>query len=156
MVSNKVVKPLKKITIMVTDIAEGEGDLTRRLERIETRDEFEKLSKKFNKFVDKIHDTVVKVRENSQNVSCSAEALYTKTEEMKNIIAQQSNHAVEVATAVEEMSESTVQIAKNAEHTRDEARRSSDIENGRGKTAENIEIMDRLVRTVESSSNHSG
>lgn len=154
LVSNKVVKPLKKITIMVTDIAEGEGDLTRRLERIETRDEFEKLSKKFNKFVDKIHDTVVKVRENSQNVSCSAEALYTKTEEMKNIIAQQSNHAVEVATAVEEMSESTVQIAKNAEHTRDEARRSSDIaKTGEGKTAENIEIMDRLVRTVESSSN---
>jgi len=26
LVSNKVVKPLKKITIMVTDIAEGEGD----------------------------------------------------------------------------------------------------------------------------------
>ena len=154
LVSNKVVKPLKKITVMVTDIAEGEGDLTRRLERIETRDEFEILSKKFNKFVDKIHDTVVKVRENSQNVSCSAEALYTKTEEMKNIIAQQSNHAVEVATAVEEMSESTIQIAKNAEHTRDEARRSSDIaKTGEGKTAENIEIMDRLVRTVESSSN---
>ena len=151
LVSNKVVKPLKKITIMVTDIAEGEGDLTKRLE---THDEFEKLSKKFNKFVDKIYDTVVKVRENSQNVSRSAQELYAKTEEMKNVIAQQTNHAVEVATAVEEMSESTLQIAKNAEHTRDEAHRSSDIAKmGEGKTTENMEIMDRLVRTVESSSN---
>jgi methyl-accepting chemotaxis protein len=61
---------------------------------------------------------------------------------------------VEVATAVEEMSESTLQIAKNAEHTRDEAHRSSDIAKmGEGKTTENMEIMDRLVRTVESSSN---
>jgi methyl-accepting chemotaxis protein len=92
LVSNKVVKPLKKITIMVTDIAEGEGDLTRRLERIETRDEFEKISKKFNKFVDKIHDTVVKVRENSQKVSRSAQELYAKTEEIKNVITQQTKH----------------------------------------------------------------
>jgi len=153
LVSNKVVKPLKKITIMVTDIAEGEGDLTKRLERIETRDEFEKLSKKFNKFVDKIYETVVKVRENSQNVSRSAQELYAKTEEMKNVIAQQTNHAVEVATAVEEMSESTLQIAKNAEYTRGEAHKSSDIAKiGEGKTTENMEIMDRLVRTVESSS----
>jgi len=52
------------------------------------------------------------------------------------------------------MSESTLQIAKNAEHTRDEAHRSSDIAKmGEGKTTENMEIMDRLVRTVESSSN---
>jgi methyl-accepting chemotaxis protein len=154
LVSNKIVRPLKKITVMLTNIAEGEGDLTKRLERVETRDEFEVLSKKFNKFVDKIHETVVKVRENSENVSRSAGGLYAKTEEMKDVIIQQTNHAVEVATAVEEMSESTIQVAENAEHTRDEAHKSSEIaKRGEEKTAENIEIMDRLVKSVETSAN---
>ncbi len=86
-VSNTIIKPLKRISAMLTDIAEGDGDLTRRLERVETHDEFEVVAKKFNKFVDKIQDTVAKVRDSSQSVSRSADELYKKTEEMKNIIA---------------------------------------------------------------------
>ncbi len=153
LISNKVVKPLKKITLILTDIAEGDGDLTRRLDRVETNDEFEVLSKKFNKFVDKIHETVVKVLENSKNVSHSTSQLYAKTEEMKNVLAQQTNHTVEVATAVEEMSQSIIEVAKNADHTREEAHKSSDIaKRGEQKTSEHIEIMDRLVKTVETSS----
>ncbi len=147
MVSNKVVKPLKKDYYYGDfDIAEGEGDLTRRLERIETRDEFEKLSKKFNKFVDKIHDTVVKVRENSsKRILLSRSALH-KDRRNENIIAQQSNHAVEVATAVEEMSEKyssrlqkmqSIQGMKPAGHL-------ISRKTGEGKQLENIEIMDRL------------
>ncbi|MCX5812321.1 MAG: HAMP domain-containing protein, partial [Proteobacteria bacterium] len=86
LVSNRIMKPLKKITVMLTDIAEGDGDLTKRLERVETQDEFEVLSKKFNKFVDKVHELVVKVGQNTSNVSRSANELYAKTEEMKDVI----------------------------------------------------------------------
>jgi len=120
-------KPLKKVTAMLTDIAEGDGDLTKRLERVETQDEFEVLSKKFNKFVDKIHDIVVKVGQNTSDVSRSANELYEKTEEMKDVIVLQTNHTIEVASSVEEMTSSILEVAKNANNTKDEANKSSDI-----------------------------
>jgi len=153
LVSNRIMKPLKKVTVMLTDIAEGDGDLTKRLERVETQDEFEVLSKKFNKFVDKIHEIVVKVGQNTSNVSRSANELYEKTEEMKDVIVLQTNHTIEVASAVEEMTSSILEVAKNANNTKDEANKSSDIaKTGEKKTIENMEIMDGLVSTVETSS----
>jgi methyl-accepting chemotaxis protein len=153
LVSKKVIKPLKKLTSFVTDIAEGDGDLTKRIARIESQDEFEVLAKKFNKFTDKIQEIVVKVRDNSARVSHSANELCAKTEEMKDIIAVQTNNTVEVATAVEEMTASILEVAKNARLTRGEADRSSEIaKRGEQKTAENMEIMDRLVATVANSS----
>lgn len=152
-VSKNIVKPLKKITFMLTDIAEGEGDLTKRLEWIETRDEFELFSKKFNKFVDKIQKTVIKVKENTEWVANSAIELSKKTEEMKEAIAAQTQHTVEVATAIEEMSGSILEVAKNAEQTKSKAEKSSELaKGGEVKSLENIEIMDRLVNTVEISS----
>jgi methyl-accepting chemotaxis protein len=153
LVSNRIMKPLKKVTVMLTDIAEGDGDLTKRLERVETHDEFEVLSKKFNKFVDKIHEIVVKVGQNTSNVSRSADELYAKTEEMKDVIVMQTNHTIEVASSVEEMTSSILEVARNANSTKDEAGKSSDIAKmGEKKTIENMEIMDSLVKTVETSS----
>jgi methyl-accepting chemotaxis protein len=154
LVSTNVVKPLKKVTAFITDIAEGDGDLTKRVDRIESHDEFQVLAKKFNKFTDKIQEIVVKVRDNSAKVSHSASELYAKTGKMKDVISVQTNHAIEVATAVEEITESILKVAKGAGQTRDEANRSSVIaKRGEQKTTENMEIMDRLVATVESSSN---
>ncbi|MCX5812353.1 MAG: methyl-accepting chemotaxis protein, partial [Proteobacteria bacterium] len=153
LVSNRIMKPLKKITVMLTDIAEGDGDLTKRLERVETQDEFEVLSKKFNKFVDKIHEIIMKVGQNTSNVSRSANELYAKTEEMKNVIVLQTNHTIEVASAVVEMTSNILEVARNANNTKDEASKSSDIAKmGEKKTIENMEIMDSLVKTVETSS----
>jgi len=153
LVSNKVVSPLRQVTSMLTDIAEGERDLTRRLGRMETNDEFEVLAKKFNKFVDNIQEIVSKVKELIEGVSRCANELYSRTEEMNGVIRQQTNHTVGVATAVEEMASSIFEVAKNAENARAEAVKSANIaREGEKRTVENMEIMDKLTNTVETSS----
>ncbi|MCX7857167.1 MAG: methyl-accepting chemotaxis protein [Deltaproteobacteria bacterium] len=154
LVSRNVIYPLKRITLALTDIAEGERDLTKRLQKIETGDEFETLSKKFNKFVDHIQEIVLKVDELTEGVSKTSSDLYAKAEEMKNIMKTQSEKTVNVAAAVEEMTASVLEVAKGAEFAKEESIRSSKIaKNGEEMTRESVEIMGRLKETVQNSSN---
>jgi len=53
--SNRIVKPISIAAAMLKDIAQGEGDLTKRLS-INTKDEMAELAKWFNVFIDKLQN----------------------------------------------------------------------------------------------------
>lgn len=62
-----VVKPIRKIAATFKDIAEGEGDLTVRLE-VEGKDEIGELSQNFNIFISKISNMITNVKDVSNTV----------------------------------------------------------------------------------------
>lgn len=55
-----LMRPLRNMGQAMANIAEGEGDLTRRL-TVESRDEFGQLSASFNRFVERIHASITEV-----------------------------------------------------------------------------------------------
>lgn len=57
----QILKPLTAVILSVKDIAQGEGDLTRRLV-VENRDELGVLSRWFNTFIEKIQQIILQVR----------------------------------------------------------------------------------------------
>lgn len=145
LLANSITKPISKAVVMLKDIAEGEGDLTKRME-IASRDEIGELAIWFNTFIDKLQKIIGQIAENSNGVSDSSEQLSgisgdlltnaeetsqrsgnvaTATEEMSanlnNVAAameQSSTNTNMVATAAEEMSSTINEIAENAEKAR--------------------------------------
>lgn len=94
MIISKVLKPIKDTTEMLKDIAQGEGDLTKRLDA-KTNDEIGEMAKWFNLFVDKIEALVRDVKINI------------------DIVAEGST---EIAACLEQSNKGIDDIAKGIEH----------------------------------------
>lgn len=62
-----IIKPIKEINSVLTDIAHGDGDLTKRL-KVETSDEFGEMGRLFNLFSDKLIGLMKGIREVSELV----------------------------------------------------------------------------------------
>ncbi len=56
----RITRPLQTLTRVMEDISRGEGDLTRRLE-VQSRDEIGQLASAFNRFVERIHQSIREV-----------------------------------------------------------------------------------------------
>ncbi len=141
-VSRSIINPLRKTIDMVKDIAQGEGDLTRRLDD-RKQDEIGELSKWFNIFVEKLQVMIRQIAQNATTLSQSAVQLSSTATDMSQDaqdLSQQSattaNTAQDVsvtmngmsasseemsanvktvAAAVEEMTASITEVARNAE-----------------------------------------
>ncbi|MDM8522786.1 methyl-accepting chemotaxis protein [Desulfococcaceae bacterium HSG8] len=95
--------PIKKLTAMVTDLAQGEGDLTVRLD-FEHKDEMGEVANQFNIFIEKIR---VMVREAARNAETLTESSYSSlklSEQMTEDANQMSEISNNVSTATEEVS----------------------------------------------------
>ncbi|KZY72759.1 hypothetical protein A3740_20420 [Oleiphilus sp. HI0068] len=110
-----ILSPLNEISTRIEDIAQGEGDLTLRL-NMESKDELGTLGNHFDSFLDNIHNIISQV--SSRSVTMSAEIT-----EMDNV-AQRTNESVDeqrrqtdlIATAINQMSSSGREIAQNTEN----------------------------------------
>jgi len=118
---------LKQTVLTLKDIAEGEGDLTKRLE-VRSGDEIGQLAYWFNAFVDKVHDTVRVAGHNAQMLTSSSKELTSVSHQMSSnsretaaqadvVLAashQVSKNVQTVVAGAEEMGISIKEIARNA------------------------------------------
>ena len=112
LVMKSITTPLSRMLGMLKDIAEGEGDLTRRLDTGRT-DEFGELSRWFNRFVDNIHAIISQVAGTTGQVSAAATQLQSTAEQIATAAEEVACQSVTVATASEEMSATSNDIAHN-------------------------------------------
>jgi methyl-accepting chemotaxis protein len=125
--SRMITAPLHTILDRMADIADGQGDLTQRLD-VHSNDEIGELSDTFNRFVGKIHEAIRAVAQNTDVVGRSAKSLHDVSEQMRATATQtmersqaaerESNDvnasALSAASSSEEMSSSIDEIAQNA------------------------------------------
>jgi len=108
-----VTNNIEKIVQSLKDIAQGEGDLTRRLEQT-SNDELGTLVEWFNVFVNKLHGTigdVVKVISPLTNVSQELNSLSAQNSELST---EQSSSSELVTNAMNDMLRSVTNVAENA------------------------------------------
>jgi methyl-accepting chemotaxis protein len=108
-----IVRPVKAMVASLRDIAEGEGDLTARVEA-KSRDELGDLANWVNTFIAKVHDIIFEVATATDEVASGATEIAASAEEMAAGIEEQSAQVDQVTTAMEEMSTSVVQVADKA------------------------------------------
>ena len=124
----KLILPIRDLNGRLMDIAQGEGDLTKRLS-IRSKGEMGILSNWFNMFLTKIHDTISsivietrKVKEESIQIDTSSKDISTKTTEalhktssISSSSDQMSGNAQVVASSIEEASANIDTVASSVE-----------------------------------------
>ncbi|WP_295891589.1 methyl-accepting chemotaxis protein [uncultured Vibrio sp.] len=108
-----VLKPLKNIESAMADIAQGDGDLSKRME-VTSDDELGRVAKSFNQFVAKIHLTVEEVIISSNAVRADMENIKSLTQSIASFSSNQQQESEMVATAVHEMQVTSSTVSENA------------------------------------------
>ncbi len=121
-------RPVRGLIARVRDIAEGEGDLTLRV-NADSKDELGELGRWFNIFIGKIHDIIAEVAGSAREVAAAATEIAASSEEMATSMNEQSSQVTQISSATEQMSASIVEVARKSN---DAAKNASDS----GKMAE--------------------
>jgi methyl-accepting chemotaxis protein len=110
LIAKGVVGPIRKIIDMLKDIAQGEGDLTKRIED-NSGDETQELAEWFNQFIENIQVMIKKVKDDTQTLTDTAGALSSVSDEMNSSAQSTTDRANTVSAAAEEMSTNMTSIS---------------------------------------------
>ncbi|EMD99191.1 HAMP domain-containing protein [Pseudomonas stutzeri] len=146
-----LMRPLTDMGRAMANIAEGEGDLTRRL-AVQSRDEFGELATAFNRFVERIHESIrevssatLQVNEVAQRVLSASNALMANSDE-------QASRTNSVAAAINELGAAAQEIARNAADASQQASGARhQAEDGRQVVEQNIAAMRELSAKISAS-----
>ncbi|MAX22972.1 MAG: chemotaxis protein [Phycisphaeraceae bacterium] len=148
LIRKSIIGPIRQISDMMTDIAEGEGDLTQRIE-IKSNDELGKLAQGFNTFAQKIHDTIAQVASSANEVASAATEIAAVSDEMANGLSQQSNQVHQISSAIEEMNASIVEVARKSTEVSKHAEQGAESAEDGGKIVfETVDQMQSIKQTV--------
>ncbi len=115
-IANSLAKPIVTATSMIKDIAEGEGDLTKRLE-VDSKDEIGELAKWFNHFLDNLQKIISDIAHHASVVDSSSGKLLGIATQVSSNASETSEKAERVANASSEMNNNMVTIASRMEGT---------------------------------------
>ena len=115
LLAHGIARPLRQMVAMLDDIAQGEGDLTRRLHS-DRADELGSIAKGFNTFLTKLQTMISQVVTSVQKVSDSSEHTADIAIRTNQGVHKQMAEIALVATAVHEMTATAQDVARNATH----------------------------------------
>lgn len=113
-IARSVVRPLKRAVQAMNEVAQGEGDLTRRLDA-HNRDELGELGQAFNAFADQVAELVGHIRTSVGDMNMSIQNLNGIMEQADSGVAQQHHESEQAATAITEMSAASQEVAQSAQ-----------------------------------------
>ena len=149
-----VLRPLLNVNFQIEDIAQGEGDLTKRL-NLRSQDEMGTLAKWFDKFVAKLQkiisnivmkssemdqfvnsvnqkiSEVIDISQNTykkaENVSSSAEVASTKVKNITSTMKDLSDSVQTINNSISEMNQSLNEVSQNCIKESEKALKANDI-----------------------------
>ncbi|KAB2889143.1 MAG: methyl-accepting chemotaxis protein [Desulfobulbaceae bacterium] len=116
LISLSITRPLNAAVTSLKDIAEGEGDLTRKLPAT-GRDEVGELARWFNTFLGKLQGIIREVADNASVVDLASGRLLGIASNLSQNAATTSGKAGSVASSAEQMSSSMERVASTMEET---------------------------------------
>lgn len=137
-----LMRPLLVMGRAMQDIAEGEGDLTKRL-AIAGHDEFGALGMSFNRFVERIHGSIREVASATSQVNEVAMRVVSASNASLNNSEEQSSRTNSVAAAINELGAAAQEIAQNA------ATASHHSSDARNLAEEGQQVVERTIRAMQ-------
>ncbi|MFT7003961.1 MAG: methyl-accepting chemotaxis protein [Sulfurimonas sp.] len=124
-ISNGINKSLKKLEITSMDLAQGEGDLTQRLE-VNTKDEIANISNHINNFLSKIQATIKEAKSGSIENSSIAEELSHTSLHIGQKAEKEALIVQSVAKSGHALTEVLSVSIEDAKHTKQEVVKTAD------------------------------
>ena len=149
-----LMQPLHVMTRAMQNIAEGEGDLTRRLV-VESQDEFGMLGSAFNRFVERIHSSISEVASATEQVNEVALRVVSASNSSMLNSDEQASRTNSVAAAINELGAAAQEIARNAAQASHQASDARGLaEEGQQVVEGSISSMQQLSKMLGTSSGH--
>lgn len=141
-IQKSILQPVEKVMHALKDIAEGEGDLTQRLDD-SSKDLIGELAHWFNSFVIKVHKAVLQVNEGTEKLSGSAKSLSSTMEQTSSGAVRQQEDISAIADSVLSLTSSVEAVTSDINHAADEARVVDD------KSVSSKEVVDHTKNAIQ-------
>lgn len=115
-VVTRLLKPLQTLSDALSQLAQGEGDLTQRIE-IRRMDEIGELATHVNQFLSQMQAMISSIINHSQKLAAQAEQANQLSQQASEQVETQQNDVNQIATAIHEMSATAAEVASHAEMT---------------------------------------
>jgi len=106
-------RPMQAMIDRIRDIAEGEGDLTKRLDA-SAKDELGTMAGWFNTFVAKLESILAEIRRGAGEIDAGSSQVSATSQSVASGASQQAASLEEISASLEEMSAMTDRNAQNA------------------------------------------
>jgi len=142
-------KPLEQIAQMTGEIAEGKGDLTRRL-NVQRTDEIGELAGNFNGFIETVQAIIKQVNDNTRDVSTATVEMNKTASSLADSAEDQNRQTSEIAAGLQEMTHTVKHNADKAARSMERTRETSE-KAGRGADAmqDTLKGMEKIVHITE-------
>ncbi len=111
-----IIHPVNIVAFSIRNIAQGEGDLTKRVE-IESNDEIGELSNWFNHFLNSLRSMIMEISENAETLNASSEKLSALASIMNSGIDEMSTQSNSVSSSSITMNTNITSVATTMEET---------------------------------------
>ncbi|MDX1304373.1 methyl-accepting chemotaxis protein [Photobacterium sp.] len=149
---NMAFKPIVSLRNIVTELSQGNGDLSRRLD-VYTQDDLGKIAAGINQFIANLQEMMLDVAQSSHLISSEINQLREQTDSNQTLLTAHSEETEQVVTAITEMSsavdsaaQSAASAAKLTQKTNNEAEQSKIV------VQEAVQSVSALVGEMESMS----
>ena len=140
---------LRSLLGSLKDIASGDGDLTKRIEKT-SNDELGDVVYWFNQFVDKLHHSITDVVQSIAPLTSLSSDLGSLTRETLAISAKQNQATEQVSLVVEEMVSSVKAVSNNANSASEAAKQADKAaKDGRDIVTKTVASINGLAEEVE-------
>lgn len=148
-----IVNPINHTRIMLKDISEGEGDLTKRIP-VDSDDEIGDMTKYFNVFIAKIHDIIAELKVNTDVVVASSGLIRETSSEVSRLSQDNTEKLQDVVNASEEMKTVIQSVSGNAVDTEKEAGKNKELALESRNLVDNLnsnirEVTDSFTRLID-------
>jgi len=146
-VSRSIFVRLHDMVLRMKDVAEGEGDLTKRLE-VSSHDEVAELAGWFNIFMDKLQEILSRVSSSSDSLVAAGEQIAAATLQQSHGAEVQKDQTTQVATAMQEMAFTVQQVSENSNSAAAASQKAAETARQGGKVVE--ETLSRMRAIAQS------
>ena len=143
--ARNIVRPIRNITGMLQEIAQGEADLTKKLS-VNGKDELAELATWFNQFLEQLRQLVVQIAETTHSLDNNAEQNTEVVQHTSEEITRQLTEIDSIATAISEMAATAQEVAQSATETAQHAKGANDAaKNGLQNVQDTTEHVNQLT-----------
>ncbi|MCU7940224.1 MAG: methyl-accepting chemotaxis protein [gamma proteobacterium symbiont of Bathyaustriella thionipta] len=148
-ISNMISKKLNVAVEAMSNVAEGEGDLTKRLQ-VSGRDEIAQLSIAFNTFSAKVAALISEVADVSQQLLSAVSEMYNLTSTTRQAMDTQMEKVTEVSLSMSAISEQVTEISQSTEQAVQISHQTNiDSSEGKAVVGEGIKLVNQLKNDFE-------
>ncbi|MDR3763472.1 MAG: methyl-accepting chemotaxis protein [Acidobacteriota bacterium] len=128
--SRSIFSRLGLVVERMKDAAEGEGDLTKRID-IDSNDEVAELGNWFNTFADKLHRLMSNVASNTERLASASDQVARTSQRQVEGAEAQREQTTRIASALTEMTHAVHEVRRNSQSAAEASRKAVDMA-GRG------------------------